>query len=82
MSNKISRLDDVYKFSLTIYDYLKNTEENELTALFENLVDDCFESQGTAIAAHRKAFQAVLDQTPDLPADLRKNLEDSLEILK
>lgn len=82
MSYKIQTMEDVYKFSLTLYDYLKTSSTPELGGLFEGLVDDCFASQAASIAAHRKAYQAVLDQAEDLPADIRTALNQSLEMLK
>ncbi len=82
MSFTIKTLDDVYKFSLSLYDYLKANSYEEQATILEELVDDCFEKDSSAIVAHRKAYQEVYDKTDNLPTEYKKALENSLELLK
>lgn len=82
MLYQIKTLEDVYKFSLPLYDYLKKNGYKELAEVFHGLVDDCFGDESNSIAAHKKAYKKVLEEVKDLPNEIVKALEDSIELLK
>ncbi len=82
MSYQIKNMEDVYKFSLPLYDYLKETGNKQMSDLFEDLVNDCFDTEKRSLEAHKKAYKKVLDDVNDLPPDIRVALEDSLELMK
>ncbi len=82
MAIQIKNMEDVYKFSLPLYDYLNKTGNKEMAGVFEELVDACFDTESRSIAAHKKAYKKVLDEVEDLPEEMRTALKDSLELLK
>lgn len=82
MSFQIKNMEDVYKFSLPLYDYLKKTGHKETARIFEELVDDCFDSESRSLAAHKKAYKKVLQEVDDLPQEMKTALEDALELMK
>ena len=81
MSFEITTMEDVYKFTLPLYDFLKKNGDTEIAAMFEELVDACFEKETDSIIAHRKAFKKVLEEVFDLPPAYQKALKESLELL-
>lgn len=82
MNYPINTLEDVYKFSLPLYDYLKKSGYEDFAEVFHDLVDDCFATESSSIAAHKKAYKRVLEEVKDLPKEMENALKDSLELMK
>jgi Cdc6-like AAA superfamily ATPase len=82
MNYQIKNLEDVYKFSLPLYDYLNKSGHKEMAKVFEELVDDCFDNESRSLAAHKKAYKKVLDEVEGLPAEMLTALEEALDLMR
>lgn len=82
MDYQINTMEDVYKFSLPLYDYLAKNGYKDFAEVFRNLVDDCFATETSAIVAHKMAYKKVLEEVKDLPKGMVTALEDALELMK
>lgn len=82
MNYPIKNLEDVYKFSLPLYDYLNKTGHKEMAKIFEELVDDCFDNESRSLAAHKKAYKKVLEEVDGLPKEMVTALEEALDLMR
>ncbi|MDD2562428.1 MAG: adenylate cyclase [Eubacteriales bacterium] len=82
MNYPIKNLEDVYKFSLPLYDYLNKTGHKEMAKIFEELVDDCFDNESRSLAAHKKAYKKVLEEVDGLPTEMVTALEEALDLMR
>lgn len=82
MNYPIKNLEDIYKFSLPLYDYLNKTGHKEMAKIFEELVDDCFDNESRSLAAHKKAYKKVLEEVDGLPTEMVTALEEALDLMR
>jgi len=82
MNYPIKNLEDVYKFSLPLYDYLNKAGHKEMAKIFEELVDDCFDNESRSLAAHKKAYKKVLEEVDGLPTEMVTALEEALDLMR
>lgn len=82
MNYPIKNLEDVYKFSLPLYDYLNKTGHKEMAKIFEELVDDCFDNESRSLAAHKKAYKKILEEVDGLPTEMVTALEEALDLMR
>ena len=81
MSYAINSLEDVYKYSQILFDYLAMHGHNQLAGSLVDKVDGCFSNQQDVIKAHKTAFLEIKEANPGLPPEHQTALLSSLEIL-
>jgi hypothetical protein len=81
MSFEIKTLNDVFKFTLPLYDYLSQNGHSQDAETLATLVDSCYPQNAQTIEAHRKAFSQIRESAKDLPSQYLFALDDALTIL-
>ncbi|MGI6679082.1 MAG: adenylate cyclase [Dehalobacterium sp.] len=81
MSITIQTKTDVFKFALSLYDYLTQHGYEEEGKMLGDMVDSCFPGDDQALKAHHQAFRLIQEKVDNLPPTYRKALEDALEVI-
>ena len=81
MSFTIKTQSDVFKFALSLYDYLSHHGNADEAEDLINLVDSCYPQAAQTLEAHRRAFKQIRETVHDLPLDYLHALDDALHIL-
>ena len=81
MSFAIRTENDVIKFAIPLYDYLRLHGHTDVAEDLIKLVDSCYPQDVQALEAHRRSFKQIRETVHDLPLEYLQAIDDALRIL-